>query len=363
MRIITRYILGELLKPFFFGLFAFSGIMLGGALVDLIEFAGRYQLPLFTVLKLFIFRIPETIALGSPMAMLLATLMGLGNITGHSETIAMRAGGVSFSRIALPVLLTGLAVSGVSIMVNETIVPPAKRIYNQERTEAKSVKPQGVLRQYFFTDQDKSGVKRLIYAEEYYPAQERLVKVVIQEMQGNEVKRAIFADELFWAEDKEFWFFNQGMIYNYDGDKVFPMRMAKGYYPTGLTRNPNEVRKLALDPEDMSWAELNWYIKNGSNLKNIRELQVMLHQKVSIPFASFFFALLGTPLSLQPQRRTSSAGFGLSLMFIFIYYVLMGIGTFVGQSGTLPPFIAAWLQNFIIGTYGFYHFVKAANSR
>ena len=66
MRIITRYILGELLKPFFFGLFAFCGIMLGGALVDLIEFAGRYQLSISVLLRLFIFRIPETVALGSP---------------------------------------------------------------------------------------------------------------------------------------------------------------------------------------------------------------------------------------------------------------------------------------------------------
>lgn len=361
MRIITRYILGELLKPFFFGLFAFCGIMLGGALVDLIEFAGRYQLSISVLLRLFIFRIPETVALGSPMAMLLATLIGLGNITGHSETIAMQAGGVSFNRIALPVLITGLVVSGVSILVNETIVPPANRLYNLEKAQARSVQPQGVLRQYFFTDQDKDGVKRLIYAEEYYPAQERLVKVVIQEMQNNEVKKAIFADEVLWAEDKEFWFFKEGVIYNYEGEKVVPLRLAQGNYPTGLTRTPREVRQLALDPEDMSWSELNWYIKNGSNLKNVDELRVMLHQKISIPFASFFFALLGLPLGLQPQRRTSSAGFGLSLLFIFIYYVLMGFGTYLGQSGLLSPFIAAWMQNFILGGYGFYHFMKAAN--
>ena len=362
MRIITRYILGELLKPFFFGLFAFCGIMLGGALVDVIEFAANYNLPLSIILRLFIFRIPETIALGSPMAMLLATLIGLGNMTGHSETIAMRASGVSFYSIALPVLITGLVVSGVSIAVNETMVPPAKRLYEQERARAKSGrKLDGVLRQYFFTDQDQDGVKRLIYAEEYYPAQERLVKVVIQEMQNNYVKKAIFADELLWAEDKEFWFFKVGVVYNYEGERVIPLRMAQGYYPTGLTRTPTEVRQLALDPDDMSWLELNWYIKNGSNLKNVGELRVMLHQKISIPFASFFFALLGTPLGLQPQRRTSSAGFGLSLMFIFIYYVLMGIGTYFGQSGILSPFIAAWIQNFILGAYAFHHFIKAAN--
>lgn len=66
----------------------------------------------------------------------------------------------------------------------------------------------------------------------------------------------------------------------------------------------------------MSWSELHWYIKNNPQLTDdeVRNLQVQLHLKIAVPFACFFFALLGTPLALQPQRRTSSAGFGLSFL-------------------------------------------------
>lgn len=359
MRILTRYILSELLKPFFFGLFAFCGILLGTGLIDLIGFAGNYNIPPAQVLRIFTYQIPATLALGAPMAMLLATLIGLGKITGHSETVAMQAGGVSLFRIILPILATGLAVSVFTVMINETLVPRAQRLLRVERAHAVSDKPKGLIRQYFFTDQS-GGIKRLIYAEEYYPAEERFVKVTIQELSKDKVTRTLLAEELVWSKEEDGWYFRDGEIYNYQDGKVYPIRVTKGHYQSGLTKNPTQVSWLALSPEDMSWAELKWYISQQSFTESKeRELLVKLQQKLSIPFASFFFALLGAPLSLQPQRRTSSAGFGLSLVFIFIYYMLMGCGAFLAQAGRISPFMGAWLQNFILGIYGVIHLARS----
>src|SRR5690554_1628734 len=152
MRIITRYILRELLGPFFFGLFLFSGILLGNIFVSLTQLAQNYNLPFSTVLRLLLYEVPRNVAYGTPMAMLLATLIGLGKMTGHSETIAMRAGGVSYFRLALPVLVTGLLVSGITIVLNENIVPVANRKFREERAVAISNRPRGLIRNHFFID-------------------------------------------------------------------------------------------------------------------------------------------------------------------------------------------------------------------
>ena len=69
-------------------------------------------MPLSTVLRLLVYQIPEDLAYGMPMAILLGTLIGLGKMTGHSETIAIRTGRVRLFQVALPVLLTGLLVRG-----------------------------------------------------------------------------------------------------------------------------------------------------------------------------------------------------------------------------------------------------------
>jgi len=352
MRIVTRYILRELLGPFFFGLFLFSGILIGNIFVSLTQLAQNYGLPFSTVLRLLLYQIPENLAYGTPMAILLGTLIGLGKMTGHSETIAMQAGGVSYFRIALPVLLTGLLVSGATLVLNENVVPVANRAYREERATVTGSAPKGVIRHHFITD-SSSAVKRLVYAERYYPAEERMVNVLIQEVKKDRVVRTIQSQELFWSEPDYGWCFREGQIYQYEGEKVFPIRVGKGF--SGLTRTPREVVQLARQkPTEMSWSELQWYIMNKPKLSEgeIRNLQVQLHLKISVPFACFFFALLGTPLGLQPQRRTSSAGFGLSFLFVFIYYLLMGVGSVLGRAGTIPPALGAWFQNIIFGIYG-----------
>jgi len=360
MRIVTRYILRELLGPFFFGLFLFSGILIGNIFVNLTQFAQNYGLPLSTVLRLLVYQIPENLAYGTPMAMLLGTLIGLGKMTGHSETIAMQAGGVSYFRVALPVLLTGLLVSGATLVLNENVVPVANRIYREERAALTGSTPKGVIRHHFITD-SSSKVKRLLYAEEYYPAEERMIKVFIQEIKKDRVVRTIQSQELFWSEADYGWFFREGQIYQYEGEQVFPIRVAEGF--SGLTRPPREVKQLARrKPTKMSWSELHWYIKNNPQLTDdeVRNLQVQLHLKIAVPFACFFFALLGTPLALQPQRRTSSAGFGLSFLFVFIYYLLMGVGSLLGRAGTMPPALGAWFQNILFGLFGGWQLLRKA---
>ena len=68
---------------------------------------------------------------------------------------------------------------------------------------------------------------------------------------------------------------------------------------------------------------------------------------MTIPAASFVFALIGTPLGLQPQRSSSSIGLGISIIIIFIYYTIMTITTALGQGGAIPPLLAAWTPNII----------------
>jgi lipopolysaccharide export LptBFGC system permease protein LptF len=39
----------------------------------------------------------------------------------------------------------------------------------------------------------------------------------------------------------------------------------------------------------------------------------------------------------------------------------MGLGNALGRGGTIPPFIGAWLPNFILTGYGLYIFAKVKN--
>jgi lipopolysaccharide export system permease protein len=82
--------------------------------------------------------------------------------------------------------------------------------------------------------------------------------------------------------------------------------------------------------------------------------------KTSLPFASFFFAIIGASFGLTNSRSGAFIGFGVSMLIIFLYYVLMSLFTALGKSGYLPPMLAAWVQNIIFAFAGF-HIVSKIN--
>ncbi|MNY81000.1 putative permease YjgP/YjgQ family protein [compost metagenome] len=72
--------------------------------------------------------------------------------------------------------------------------------------------------------------------------------------------------------------------------------------------------------------------------------------------------LVGAPLGLRPNRSSSSIGLGLSILIIFVYYVAMFTFMALGQSGHLPPVLAAWMPNILGATLGLGLIARAARS-
>ena len=71
------------------------------------------------VIQIFVYSTPTVIVACLPMAMLLAVLLALGRLHSDSELIVIRACGVSFKRILMPVALVGALVSAANFAFNE----------------------------------------------------------------------------------------------------------------------------------------------------------------------------------------------------------------------------------------------------
>ena len=100
--------------------------------------------------------------------------------------------------------------------------------------------------------------------------------------------------------------------------------------------------------QEMTIAELREYIgmveaRGGSAPKQWCEI----YMRISIPLASFFFAMIGAALGTQKQRTSSSIGLGISIIVIFIYYAVMTFTTGLGKGGAMPPFLACMLPNIL----------------
>ena len=127
LRLLDRYVLAELLYPFIFGVAAFSSIFIASSMLfKIVQYITTYGASMTSVAKLFLYSLPEVINYTFPMSMLLASLMAFGKLSGSSESVAMKSGGISYFRIVAPVLVVGLIVSLFSVIWAEKVVPPAK---------------------------------------------------------------------------------------------------------------------------------------------------------------------------------------------------------------------------------------------
>lgn len=78
-----------------------------------------------------------------------------------------------------------------------------------------------------------------------------------------------------------------------------------------------------------------------------REVEVNKWNKLSLPLSSLIFAILAAPLAVKPQRSSSSVGLGLSILVIFIYYMVWHYTASLSTQGTLPPIVGSFLADVI----------------
>jgi len=95
-----------------------------------------------------------------------------------------------------------------------------------------------------------------------------------------------------------------------------------------------------------------------NTLREISSYQVEIQKKFSIPFACVVFVLVGAPLGIMSRRGGFAAAFFSSVFFLFYYLCLVG-GEQLADRLLLPPWLAMWISNIILGALGIYLTARA----
>ena len=94
VRILTRYILGEILSYALIGCAVFTFILFIRDLTQILETVVRNSSTFGNIAGIFMFNLPNTFKVTIPMAVLVGILLGLSRLAADSEIIAMRASGL-----------------------------------------------------------------------------------------------------------------------------------------------------------------------------------------------------------------------------------------------------------------------------
>ena len=360
IRILDRYIFKEILLTFLFSICAFTSVFMGsGTLFRIAEYMTEYGASIVSVAKIFVLSLPGVIVWTFPMSILLATLLAFGRLSGGSEITAMLSCGVSFQRLCVPGVILGFAMSLFSLWFNEYIVPWSNdaytRVLNYEIKGDIAPKSQD----HIIIKDIKSGViQRLLYARRYNSETQQMEGVTMSLFEHG---KATYIENAAYAE----WKGDEWVIYDVAGGENMEqasrhtIRFETQSLP--MDQSPREIVNSQKRPEAMTIRELKEQIKIlADQYVDTSKLEKEVYERITIPFASFVFALVGMPLGLQPNRSGSSRGFAISLIVIFIYYMLMVSMTAMGQSSAMPLWLGVWMPNIVCFFAGLF-FIRQAS--
>ena len=350
MKVLDKYILKQSVVNFSFGVVLFVILVSAG---DLLFRLARLWLQegfsLIEVIKIFFLSLPSLLIYILPVSVLLSVLLTVGRMSGDSEIIALRAGGVSFRRVMVPFLLFSLWVCAGTILVQEVCLPWASEELKKmgERVSGQSLIPE----ETFFRDDSEPGIERIFYVKTVDQEKSLLLGVVVQEYDGEGLRRIINAQEAFNQGGK--WVFREGIIYEVGqkGQIERVVRFEKEEVST--TQSIEEIQKTQKSPQEMSFLELKNFIEGEKGRgRKTEKLELILWQKTAFPFASLIFVLIGVSLGIASPRSGRALGIGLSILIVFAYYVIFSLGTTLAEGGGLSPFWGSWMANivgFLIG--------------
>ena len=103
-----RYVIKEVIPPFFLGLLLATFVMLMNQILLLFEIFITRGVPLKAVLDILFYMIPSILTFTLPMAVLMGILGGLSRLSSDSEIMAFKTLGISYERLLRPVIVFSL---------------------------------------------------------------------------------------------------------------------------------------------------------------------------------------------------------------------------------------------------------------
>lgn len=145
------------------------------------------------------------------------------------------------------------------------------------------------------------------------------------------------------------WRLQDGTVTVLDSGNAFPLTQRFDTKELLISETPKDFQEIEKEVDSLRLRELSAYIDRAKDAgTNTRSFEVKLHSRVALCFTPLIMCWLGVPFAMGNRRSGGLArDLGLALLVTFFYWLFYSISLSLGQSGALPPVLAAWMPSLI----------------
>ena len=351
MRILTRYILGEVVSHALIGAGVFTFVLFTRDLGRILELVVRNSAPLPSVAEVFFFTVPVALTYTIPMGVLVGILIGLSRLAADSEITAMRASGLgvwNFLRvISIFVLVAWLLALGNSVYLAPRSLAALGALEDNLKSSQASFEVQP---RVFY----EGFPKKVLYVQDS------------KAISGGALWKGVFLADLTDPSSPTIILAREGQLISQDPETL-DLHLLNGSTHETDPKNPAQYQISTFQTTDipievptaqnsqeheptllaeLKFADLLMKARAADPVSRRWDL-IEYHRRLALPTACIVLALVGIPLGLSSKKGGKSSGFVITILLVFLYYSISLIGVSFARQGRIPPAAGVWLADFV----------------
>jgi LPS export ABC transporter permease LptG/LPS export ABC transporter permease LptF len=354
VRILTRYILKEVLSHAFIGGALFTFVLFMPDMGKLLELVVRNSSSLGSVAEIFLLMMPNFFTVTIPMAVLVGILLGLSRLAADSEITAMRASGIGVWRFVGIVGMVAAVAWGIGLANTLYFAPKATSTMIQLETSLANAQASYEVQPHVFYEDFKNYV---LYVQD------------VRAASGAANWHQIFLADLSNPGAPKITTADRATVVN-GPDQTVTMRLRDGTEHELDATKPDDYEVSTFAQTDLPLeagaqddvrmgrsdkpilAMSNAELLDRAHRKGGKPFLIELNNRFSYPAACLVLMLVAVPLGISSQRGGKSAGFVFSIALVFIYYFISSTGTALARQNKIPVILGVWIANILFATFG-----------
>jgi len=353
VRILTRYILGEILSHTLIGCALFTFILFMKELSHILEIVVRNSSTFSSVAQVVLFMLPNFFTVTIPMAVLVGVLLGLSRLAADSEIVAMRASGLGigyFVRVASIIAIGGTLLG----LANSLYVAPRANHAILEMDRALAAQASYEIQPRVFDEDFRNFV---LYVQD------------VRSGTGAANWRQVFMADVTDPTTPQITTAASAIVASNSAEDLI-MRLREGSRHDMAPGQPQQYNISTFDITDMPFAPSQ---QNEGHIGRLdtaiyampvsallqrthgpdgKRFQIEINKRFAYPTACLVLMLVAVPLGVTSRRGGKSSAWVFTILLVVAYYSLSLIGIALGRQNWIPAFFAVWMANILFTTFG-----------